>query len=233
MRIVSIEWTKIKKAPYLWALTGFLLFNLFVVLLFLFLPEEELGLGLMERNWKFLSMLLSCVTLAEFTILGAALNAKVTLDEYMGKKVLLLFSYPVERKALFRAKTAICWCLTAGSAWIMNFMIILIAGGISNLFQIMPKGLGGSELVYALVHSVEVAVLAGCVGLISLWFGFWKSSVIVEIISSLIMIMPVTNMISSQIIWGTGMITIVILALVISIVVCKKLEFKIKNMEVL
>lgn len=232
MKILQIEWKKIKKTPYIWASIGITLFSLFVAMLFLFLPEEELSRGGMEPNWRFLSMLISCVTLGGYTILGAVMNARVTLDEYTGKKVLLLFSYPVKRNALFRTKTAICWCIVAGNALVSNMAAILITGGISNLFHVMNKGFGGNELVSALISSAEMGILAGCISLISLWFGFWKSSVIVEIVSALIMIMPVTNMISAQMVFEAGMIIIVIVALLISIGIFKILEAKIRHMEV-
>lgn len=233
MRILRLEWQKIKKEPYIGAFVGMTLFSIFIAMLFIFLPEEELDRGQMERDWQFLTMLVSCVTLAEFTIMGAVMNARVTLDEYMGKKVLLLFAYPVERKALFRAKTAICWCMTVIGAFVGNMAAVMIAGGVSNLFHIIPEGFGIKEFGALLFYSVTMAFLAGCVGVVSLWFGFWKSSVIVEIVSALIMIMPVTNMLSAQIIFDAAIIIIVCIALLASIAVFKRLEFKIRNMEVL
>lgn len=233
MRILHLEWKKINKTPYIWAFIGMMAFSLFIAMLFLFLPQEELDLGNMERNWRFLSMLVSCVTLGGFTIIGAVMNARVTLEEYVGKRVLLLFSYPVERQTLFRIKTIICWCVTLAGAFIGNTAAILIAGGISNLFHVMSVSFGVKEFGAALFYSAIMAVLAGCVGLISLWFGFWKSSVIVEIVSALIMIMPVTNMLSAQIVFDVGMLVMILIALLISVVVFKKLEFKIRNMEVI
>lgn len=99
MKLMQLELKKINWRPYLGAACGLLAFGLFIALLFCFLPESERGVddAQFSGSWNSLILLVSCVSMFSFTIFGAVLGSKVILDGYLGKKVLLLFSYPVDR----------------------------------------------------------------------------------------------------------------------------------------
>lgn len=233
MRTFSLEWRKLNKKPYLYAIGGMSAFSLFTAMLFLFLPEEELDRAMMTLEWPFLVQLVSCVTLAAFAVFGSVVQAKVVLEEYIGKKVLLLFSYPVKREKMFRTKEFITWGITAGSAFAGNVAALLIAAAVSDIFHILPGEIGVGGYLSILVYSVSISVMAGNIGLISLWFGFWKSSVIASIVSALLVVIPVSNLFSGGFFNGSLLLIGVILTVVFSLVFYVKLESRVKNMEVL
>lgn len=233
MRIWGLEWRKMNKKPYLYAIGGMTAFSLFTAMLFLFLPAEELERAMMTLDWPILVALVSCVTLAEFSIFGAVIQSKVILEEYVGKKVLLLFSYPVKREKMFRIKEGISWGVTVVSAFAGNVAALLLAAAISDICHILPEKVGMNGYLSIMIYSLSIAIMAGNVGLISLWFGFWKSSVIASIISALIVIIPVTNLFSGGFSRGIILLIAVILTAIFGLAVFRKLETRVKRMEVL
>ena len=45
MKIWELEWKKINKKPFLRGIMGLAAFSLFIAMLFLFMPDEEMGRG--------------------------------------------------------------------------------------------------------------------------------------------------------------------------------------------
>lgn len=237
MRLFHLEWKKINKKPYLGAALGMAAFSLFVAILFMFMPEEEMELSQMETTWGTITTLVSCVTFAEYAIFGAVLNARTVLEDYIGKQVLLLFSYPVRRGQLIRTKMTITWGLTAAGALISNLAALLAAAAVSVFFSPLDTGFGVSEALTVLVYSAGMAVMAGNIAVISLWFGFWKSSVVVEIVSSLIIIIPLTNMLSASLfsegtIGYVFLLSAVFITLAAGALVFGRMKHRVENMEV-
>lgn len=233
MRMIALEWRRMKKKPYIGAGIGMMLFSLFTAMLFLFLPDAELDIAGFKENWQQLTALVSCITLAEFAILGAVMSAKIVLEEYMGKRVLLLFSYPIERGQMFRAKLAITWGTTVVMAFLCNMVSVTIAGIISNLFHVMETEFGIVAAVGLLFYSLGAAVTAGCIGVVALWFGFWRWSVMTVVVSSLLITIPITNLFSLNMFTGFLLGGMTAGSFVISVVVYRLLRQKVRNMEVL
>lgn len=233
MRILQLEWKRFNKRPYIIACLGLTAFSLFAALLFLFLPESELDAAEFADNWEQLTAFVSCLTMAGFSILGAVMNAKMILEEYTGKRVLLLFSYPVPRTEMFRAKACITWGMTAVMALLSNTTAMVIAGILSRLFHGMEETFDAGVFLITIIYSLGMGMTAGCVGIIALWFGFWKSSVPVCIVSSLIIVTPVTNMFGANIFLRGLFVIVTAVMLIIGLGVYQSLKNKAKNMEVL
>lgn len=140
MKLIRLEWEKINPAPYLGTALGLLALSMLIALLFCFLPESEWGPAQMSlsRNWHFLILLVSCVTLFSYTMLGAVLSSRVILTEFLGKNKLLVFSWPISRKRLFAAKTAFLFLFTIAGTFISNLLAVLTTLLLSNLFHGFP-----------------------------------------------------------------------------------------------
>lgn len=199
MKLMQLELKKINWRPYLGAACGLLAFGLFIALLFCFLPESERGVddAQFSGSWNSLILLVSCVSMFSFTILGAVLGSKVILDGYLGKKVLLLFSYPVDRRRMFASKTAVSFLFTAGSAFASNMLSVLAAVLVSRLGGGLPGEFLISNGAHLLICSICISLLSACTSLIAVWFGFRKKSATTVIISALILTAPMTNFASA------------------------------------
>lgn len=231
MRLFRLEWRRINKKPYLWGSLGLGLLCMFIAVLMTFLPQEEIQNTSIMSGWRFIIVITTDVTLFGFAILAAVINAKVLLEDYIGKRVLLLFSYPIKRGEMFRIKAVIAWGIPVMFAFLANTVSIISVGIAANVLHAMPEQFGAEECVMALLYSVGAAMTAGNIGLLSLWFGFWKASVTATIVSALIISIPITNLLQ----WVSGGLLPIItffVVMAISLAVFRKLKCKIQSMEV-
>ena len=188
MKIWELEWKKINKKPFLRGIIGLAAFSLSIAMLFLFIPDEEMGRGdaMIIREWESLIVLVSCITLFGFAVLGAVIYVNAVFKEYQGKRSLLLFSYPIERKKMFRAKACLSGVSIMAAAFIVNYLVLLAAGLTSNVFHIMPHSFGLAEMLELVIYSLAMAVLASGIGLIALGIGMFRSSAMTVVIATLI-----------------------------------------------
>ena len=235
MKLIRLEWKKINPAPYLGTALGLLALSMLIALLFCFLPESEWGPAQMSlsRNWHFLILLVSCVTLFSYTMLGAVLSSRVILTEFLGKNKLLVFSWPISRKRLFAAKTAFLFLFTIAGTFISNLLAVLTTLLLSNLFHGFPGAFTADDLGYLLLVSFSIALLASCICLAAVRFGFWKKSPTAVIVSALILIAPMTNMASANLYGGLSLIVFTLIMAVAFLFVYGNLSKKIVSMEAL
>ena len=81
---------------------------------------------------RYLIVMVSSISMFEFSVMGAVVHGKGVLDEYMGRKVLLLFSYPVRREVLFWVKIAVSGGFTAAITVAANLVAVLTVGLVST-----------------------------------------------------------------------------------------------------
>ena len=225
MKIWELEWKKINKKPFLRGIIGLAAFSLSIAMLFLFIPDEEMGRGdaMIIREWESLIVLVSCVTLFGFAVLGAVIYVNAVFKEYQGKRSLLLFSYPIERKRMFRAKACLSGISIMAAAFIVNYLVLLVAGLTSNVFHIMPHSFGLKEMVELVAYSLAMAVLAS---------GMFRSSTMTVVIATLIIAGVMTNLFSANMFTRIGIAIALVLVLAAGCIAFHQMEVRIKNMEV-
>lgn len=235
MKLIQLEWKKMNPAPYLGAALGLPALSMLIALLFCFLPESEWGSVEMSlsRNWHSLILLVSCVTLFSFTMLGAVLSSRVILTEFLGKNKLLVFSWPISRKRLFAAKTAFIFLFTAAGAVLCNLLTVFTAVLLSNLFHGFTGTFTADDSGYLLLVSFSIALLASCICLAAVRFGFWKKSPTAVIVSALVLIAPMTNMASANLYGGLSLPVFTLIMAVVFLFVYRNLSKTIVSMEAL
>ena len=235
MKLLRLEWKKINPAPYLGAALGLLALSIFIALLFCFLPESERGAAELEfvSGWRSLILLVSCVTLFSHAMLGAVLSSKVILGEFLGKNRLLVFSWPVSRRQLFAAKTTLIFLFTAAGAFLCNLLSVSTALFFSALFHGFPGAFVPSDLGYLLLVSFCIALLASCICLVAVWFGFRRKSSTAVIVAALILIAPMTNIAAAGMYGGFSFLAFTLIMGIVFLFVYRKLSAKVTVMEVL
>ena len=63
-----------------------------------------------------------------FCVLAAVIYSKLIIEEYSGKRPILLFSYPINRKKIMLSKLCIVFVFTVIAMFISNFLIFIIFG---------------------------------------------------------------------------------------------------------
>ena len=230
MRYLRLEWKKLPIKFYLCVAAGLFVFSLFIGLLFLFLPAAEMDSEdvVFSTSWGGLIVMVSSISMFEFSVMGAVVHGKGVLDEYMGRKVLLLFSYPVRREVLFWVKIAVSAAITVAA----NLVAVLTVGLVSDIGLVMPEFFGIFEIIQGILYSLFVAVGVDAISLISLWFGFLRQSLTAGIIAALILAILITQVFAMNLVWNMGMLLLIAIVVVFGAGSFCSLERKIRNMEV-
>ncbi|KAA6448919.1 ABC transporter permease [Bacillus atrophaeus] len=128
-----------------------------------------------------------------FIIFGAVLIARLVISEFKNKTILVLFTYPVNRKKLLAAKLMIAFGLTFITILISNAFVAFAFFYLNSIYHVIP-GEVTSDMVSQ--QAVKMAVFAfGAAGtsLVPIFFGMRKYSVPATIISSVIIVMAMSS----------------------------------------
>ena len=190
-------------------------------------PDAELF-----SQYPFLMGITCLVCMAIFSILSAVMASRFLVEEYSGKRAILLLSYPIGRKKVLRAKLMLVFLYTVGAMLLCGAMIQTVFFLTELLFPICSDQLTIEVILQSLGFLLCCSVLAGMMGVLSLWFGFRKKSVSVTIVASVILATIVCQMISAAtqsfpILW-----IVMGIATIFSLIVVLDLFRQIEGMEV-
>ena len=238
MNLCRLELMKIRISTYLWAISGIFVSLLSLGILFLFISQIEGGRGTSEEaelfaNWNGLLALTTALAFACFSILSAAIAAKVIISEYCGKNAVILLSYPVNRKTVLGTKCLIVSSVTIVSAFISNTLVVGIMYVLAHIFRITLQVGTENFFFTVLFSSFLMGTLSSAVGIISTAFGWKKRSAVATIICSLIIVCVLANCITispRNIIWV--MLAISVIFVIIANFVYHVLANGIERMEV-
>lgn len=137
-------------------------------------------------SYDFLIGINHIVCMAIFAILASVMASRLMVEEYVGKRAVLLFSYPISRKKMVGAKLILIFLYPFSSMLLYGILI----EGIFFLTESLSPFCAGHltiETVWRAILSLLChSLLAGLLGLIFSWVGFLKKSVPVTMVSAVI-----------------------------------------------
>ncbi|MEY2303178.1 ABC transporter permease [Bacillus tropicus] len=145
------------------------------------------------RNPETILLMASTIVRATFIIFGSVLIARLIIGEYKNKTILLMFSYPINRKKMMASKLAITAIVTFITVIVSNILVVGIFFGIDSYFSILPNSFTVDQLVQEGIKLVPLAIATAGMSLIPLYFGMRKHSVPTTIVSSLIVVSIAMN----------------------------------------
>ena len=145
------------------------------------------------RNPETILLMASTIVRATFIIFGSVLIARLIIGEYKNKTILLMFSYPINRKKMMASKLAITAIVTFITVIVSNILVVGIFFGIDSYFSILPHSFTVDQLVQEGIKLVPLAIATAGMSLIPLYFGMRKRSVPTTIVSSLIVVSIAMN----------------------------------------
>lgn len=140
----------------------------------------------MFSSYNFLIGMNNIVYMAIFAILAAVMAARFVVEEYTGKRAILLFSYPISRKKIMGAKLALIFLYSVLAMLLCGAVIEGVFFSTEALFPLCNDRLTWMIILQAFRSLICHSFLAGLLGLLALWFGFWKRSVSVTIVAAVI-----------------------------------------------
>lgn len=136
LRLMKLE---LKKFKFGWYVRGAVIANIIILALLIFVSFIAQIEGDSEiRDPQMILLMASTVVRATFIIFGSVLIARLIIGEYKNKTILLMFSYPINRKKMMASKLAITAIVTFITVIVSNILVVGIFFGIDSYFSILP-----------------------------------------------------------------------------------------------
>lgn len=230
IKLINLELQRINLRPYLISSTisGFVLLAFTYFIAYVAQVEQEVQF----MNYENIFLFTSAMSILIFGVLSATMYEKLIIEEYSGKRLALLFSYPVGRKKAFSAKILIVFLFVVLSMLLCTILPIFIFAATESFTPIVSDTMTSDILIKAVGTIVVSLVAVSAIGLLAMRIGFIKKSVPATLISAFILsgiygnitIGSVGNFVISLLITGVSLLAI--------LAVFVTLSHKINHMEV-
>ncbi len=191
--------------------------------------ETDLGLFM---TYNSLTNLINIICMVIFVILSSVMFSKFVVEEYSGKRAVLLFSYPVDRKRILGAKVIMVFSYTVISMFLCGVVIFGIFFITENLFPICADTLKLTTFFSSLLSLLCYSLLSGVLSIVSLWFGFWKKSISTTIVAAVIISTVVCQIMAATITYYSIVLGVLVLGVIAAALVLKDLFHRVEQMEV-
>ncbi|QWU47108.1 ABC transporter permease [Bacillus sp. NP247] len=191
LRLMKLELKKFKLG---WYVKRAVIANIVILALLIFVSiVAQIEGDPKIRDPQIILSMASALVRATFIIFGGVLIAKLIIDEYKSKTILLMFSYPINRKKMMASKLAITATLTFITVIVSNILVVGIFFGIDSYFSILPNSFTVDQLIQEGINLIPLAIATAGISLIPLYFGMRKRSVPATIVSSIIVVLIAIN----------------------------------------
>ncbi|EJQ99114.1 ABC transporter permease [Bacillus mycoides] len=191
LRLMKLEMKKFKLG---WYVKGAIIANIAILALLIFVSFVAQIEGDPEiRDPQTILLMASTLVRATFIVFGGVLIAKLIIDEYKNKTILLMFSYPINRKKMMISKLAITAIVTFITVILSNVLVVGLFFGIDSYFSILPNSFTVDQLIQEGINVIPLAIATAGISLIPLYFGMRKHSVPTTIGSSIIVVLIAIN----------------------------------------
>ncbi|WP_343311333.1 ABC transporter permease [Bacillus atrophaeus] len=185
---------ELKKMKLGWYARGAIIANL-ILLGFLWMVsyvekiEGEETMQTIDESFLIIGTLVRGV----FIIFGAVLIARLVISEFKNKTILVLFTYPVNRKKLLASKLMIAFGLTFITILISNVFVAFAFFFLNSIYHMIPGEVTSDIISQQAVKMAVFAFGAAGTSLVPIFFGMRKYSVPATIISSVIIVMAISS----------------------------------------
>ena len=165
--------------------------------LFAYAPKLEPNDKDMEvfLGYQNLIPLFGVLNMAAFCVLSAVMYSKLIIEDYTGKRLNLLFSYPVSRKRVLFTKLSVVCIFTILSMLSSNLVIFLVFGITEQFIHLVSGTFTISVMLLAIKITIVMAFIAASIGIIAAGIGFIKKSIPTTIVSAVLIASLVCNIV--------------------------------------
>lgn len=211
-RLFSLELERNSIRPYKTAVAVSTFFILGFIYLMAAIPKIDPGDSDTElfSSYNFVIGLTLVVMMGIFSVISATMSSKFIVDEYRGKKAILLFSYPISRKKIMETKILLVFLFTVGSMLISGAIVLAVFMITESFIPISNDIVSLGLILTSSIYLVCYALIAAFCGIISSWIGFRKQSVIATIVASCIIMVTICQIAAMTFFSGVAMILLLI-----------------------
>ncbi len=193
VKLIKLELRKNNIKPYLLSVLGIFIAVIALGILFcavpILEPNDPYAQGFSDPNM--IITMVSIMSMSAFAILSSVMYAKFVIEEYTGRKNVLLFTYPQKRSSILFAKFALIFVFVFVMMFTVNLTACVSVGFLGNAVALISQPFANINLMLKL--SLIFAFVANFIGLISLRIGFYKKSIIVPVVTATILVSPFGN----------------------------------------
>lgn len=199
MKLIKLELRRNNLKPYLWGSLGIFIFAVAMGVFFNVSPliDPSDPDAKMMSDFKMLSSLVSIIVMSSYAILGTVMHTKFIVEEYTGRKNVLLFTYPQKRSQILLAKFILTFVFTFAALMISNIVALLLVGLVGNTTRLITNPIDMRSVINILLLSIILGFIANLISTIALRIGFFKKSIIWTIVTAIILVSPLANVVGS------------------------------------
>lgn len=119
-----------------------------------------------------------------FIVFGGVLLSRLIISEFKTKTMQAMFTYPIARKKIIRAKLSIVFFYTAASLFICIWFTQGLTFFLQSWLGLFEESVNASELLASMPKTITNALCMGAIALIPLLFGMRKKSTATTITSA-------------------------------------------------
>lgn len=175
--------------------------------------------------------LFEVLNMTAFCVLAAVMYSKFVIEDYSGKRPILLFSYPVSRKKVILSKLSVVGIFIIISMVISNLTIFLIFAITERNIHLVAQEFTFSIMLEVVGITLFMSLIAVSIGIIAVGIGFIKKSVATTIISAVLIASLMCNIVANTTLNKTIMCIIGMLLLLVGIVFLLMMIKKVDIME--
>ncbi|WP_010275546.1 ABC transporter permease [Paenibacillus senegalensis] len=183
-------------------------------------------------TYKNIVSLFGALSMAVFCVSASVMYSRFVIEEYTGKRVILLFTYPTSREKMFFSKMMIVTLFTILSMLLCTILIYLIFGLSETFFPLVKDTITYDVISKAITTTMIMTGLAAGLSIISVTIGFIRKSTPAAIVSAILLCSMVTHISSGTLNSNTAAIIFMAITILAAIYAVKMILKKINGMEV-
>lgn len=181
--LMKIEIKKINVKTYI-------LSEIFISLMlcfFMLVAMDSAKHGLAEPVMTYSTIIkaIATFTIDAYVIFGAVMIAKTVIEEYTNKTILILFSYPVHRGKMIRAKLLLIYMFLTIGVIIGNVLCISAVTFLDKKFDLLAGIFTIKDFLDAIIFLILAVFMTIIFVMLPYAVGIWKKSISVTVVTSI------------------------------------------------
>ena len=171
-------------------------------------------------------------SMAVFCVMSSVMYSKFVIEDYSGKRPILLFSYPVSRKKIILSKLSVVSGVTIISMIVSNLLVFMTFGITENFIHLVGKDFTLSIMLKVVENTLIMSLIAASIGIVAVGIGFIKKSIPTTIVSAVLIASLMCNIVINTSLSRVTMYVLTTVMIFVGIVFSIFLIKKVNVMEV-
>lgn len=181
--LLKLEFTKFKLSKYG---INFIIITVVILVMTALMGSSVIDGEIMFKTAEDLFEFGDVVIRIVFTIFSGVLLSKLIISEFSNSTIKIMFTYPISRRKIMRAKLIIIWLFVFAAIVLESILFGAAMQVIDRFISVTPDIVTFSDLTNRVSVIFYNAVVTSGLSLISLFFGMRKKSTSATIVASVI-----------------------------------------------